>query len=375
MQEAPWETISCCRIRSRWVHKAKRKPGAAPSQGATALEVPSCFVQALSSSEEIAMTRRVLAIDIGATRVRVAVIEEHGALLWRESLLTLAKDGPTATLERISAVICRALASDQGGPVSAMGIGAPGPLNPWEGVIYDPPNLPGWNALPLKRILQDQFGLPVHLGNDANLAGLGEHRYGAGRGVGDMVYLTISTGIGGGIISKGRLLLGADGLAGEIGHMAVEARGPRCNCGNRGCLEVMASGPAIARRAAREVRRCTATNIAARAGDNPSAVTAEMVVGAALAGDAVARQIVERAGLYVGVGVVNLVHTLNPRLIVIGGGVALGAGDLLLDPVRAAVTARAMPPFRRELRIVPASLGDDAGLLGALALALSGGDA
>ena len=321
------------------------------------------------------MTSCVLAIDIGATRVRVAVVEEDGTLLWRESLLTLAKDGPTGTLARIAVVIRQALASTHGGQVTAIGIGAPGPLDPWEGVIYDPPNLPGWDALPLKRILQDQFDLPVHLGNDANLAALGEHRYGAGRGVGDMVYMTISTGIGGGIISKGRLVLGADGLAGEVGHTSVEARGPRCNCGNRGCLEVMASGAAIARRGAREVRRRGSPGIAARTGDNPNAVTAEMVVGVALAGDAVARQIVERAGFYVGVGVVNLVHTLNPRLVVIGGGVVLGAGDLLLDPVRATVAARVMPPFRRDLRILPASLGDDAGLLGALALALSGGDA
>jgi glucokinase len=329
----------------------------------------------VNSSLEETMTRRVLAIDIGATRVRVAVVEEDGALLWRESLLTLAKDGPTATLARITVVMRQALASAHGGQVAAIGIGAPGPLDPWEGVIYDPPNLPGWDALPLKRIMQDQFRLPVHVGNDANLAGLGEHRYGAGRDVSDMVYLTISTGIGGGIISRGRLLLGADGLAGEIGHMSVEARGPRCNCGNRGCLELMASGPAVSRRGARAVRRGGSPGIADRSGNNPSAVTAEMVVGAALAGDAAARQIVERAGFYIGVGVVNLVHTLNPRLVVIGGGLALGAGDLLFEPVRATVAARAMPPFRRDLRILPASLGDDAGLLGALALALSGGDA
>jgi glucokinase len=194
------------------------------------------------------MTRRVLAVDIGATRVRIAVIEEHGALLWRESLLTQAQNGPAVTLERIAAVIQQAMTSAPGGNVSAIGIGAPGPLDPWEGIIYDPPNLPGWDALPLKRIFQDRFGLPVYVGNDANLAGLGEYRYGAGRGVSDIVYLTISTGVGGGIISNGRLLLGADGLAGETGHMSVEARGPRCNCGNRGCLEVVASGPAIARR-------------------------------------------------------------------------------------------------------------------------------
>ncbi len=321
------------------------------------------------------MTTCVLALDIGATRVRVAIIREDGAILWRDALLTLAKDGPTAILARVSAVMRQGLASEQGGGVRAIGIGAPGPLDPWQGIIYAPPNLPGWDALPLKRLLQDEFGLPVFIGNDANLAGLGEHRYGAGRGASDLVYLTISTGIGGGIISNGRLLLGAGGLAGEIGHTSVNPQGRRCNCGNRGCLEVMAAGPAIARRGADAVRRGRAPAISARAGGDPKAVTAEMVVGMGLAGDTVARQIVERAGFYVGVGVVNLVHTLNPQRIVIGGGVALGAGDLLLNQVRATVAARAMPPFQRDLGIFPAKLADDAGLLGALALALSGGDA
>jgi glucokinase len=321
------------------------------------------------------MANCVLAIDIGATRVRVAVIDEGGAILWREGLLTLAADGPAATLSRIAAAMNRALASPHGSQVTAIGIGAPGPLDPWTGVIYNPPNLPGWDALPLGRLLQDQFGLPVHLGNDANLAALGEHRYGAGRGASDMVYLTISTGVGGGIISGGKLLLGADGLAGEIGHTSVQARGPRCGCGNFGCLEVMAAGPAIARHGARALRRGQSPGIAAGAGNHARAVTAEMVVGAALAGDRVARDIVQRAGFYIGVGTVNLLHTLNPRLVVIGGGVALGAGDLLLDAVRSTVAARAMPPFKRDLRILPASLGDDAGLLGALVLALCGGDA
>ncbi len=314
------------------------------------------------------MTTSVLALDIGATRVRVAIIREDGVILWRESLLTLAQEGPKATLDRISAAMRHGLASPDGNAVRAIGIGAPGPLDPWQGIIYDPPNLPGWDALPLRRLLQDEFGLPVFVGNDANLAGLGEHRYGAGRGASDLVYLTISTGIGGGIISSGKLLLGARGLAGEIGHTSVEARGRRCNCGNRGCLEVMAAGPAIARHGMEAARRGWAPAIAARA------ITAEIVVAEALAGDDVARRIVERAGFYVGVGVVNLLHTLNPQRIVIGGGVALGAGDLLLEPVRNTVAARAMPPFRRDLLILPAELGDDAGLLGALALALSGGD-
>lgn len=312
-----------------------------------------------------------LCLDIGATRVRVALLTSDGAVLARNTILTLAKEGPDCTLPRIEATMREVISSAPGSRVAAIGVGAPGPLDPWRGIIYNPPNLPGWNALALKDRWEGEFGLPTCVGNDANLAGLGEHRFGAGRGVADMVYLTISTGIGGGIITNGRLLLGADGLAGEIGHTSVEARGRRCNCGNVGCLEVMASGPAIARQGARALRRGKAPGIGALVGENAAAVTAETVVEAARAGDAAARSIVERAGFYLGVGVVNLVHMLNPRLVVVGGGVAIGAGDMLLNPARAVVQQRAMPAFRRDLQLVPAALGDEAGLLGALALVLA----
>ena len=308
---------------------------------------------------------QTLCVDIGGTRVRVALVSSDGVVAVRRTMPTMAETGPDAVVSRIADLMRDVLRAAAPESVAGIGVGVPGPLDPWRGIIYDPPNLPGWHAMHLRDMWSEAFGLPVYLGNDANLAGLGEHRFGAGRGVRDMVYLTVSTGVGGGIISGGRLFLGGSGLAGEVGHTSVEARGPRCNCGNVGCLEMLASGPAVARRGAAAARRGASRGILEAACG--SQVTAEIVVRAARDGDTVARGIIERAGFYIGVGVVNLAHLLNPSLIVIGGGVAIGAGDMLLDAVRYTVQSRCMPAFL-PLPVVPAALGDDAGLLGAAAL-------
>jgi glucokinase len=241
----------------------------------------------------------------------------------------------------------------------------PGPVNPWTGVIASAPNLPGWRDVPFKEIVEAALGLPAHVGNDANLAALGEHSYGAGRGDDDMIYLTVSTGIGGGIIADGRLVLGTAGLAGEPGHMTILPDGPPCNCGNTGCLEVLASGTAIGREAR---RRLAAGEASALAGQPIETVDAEDVVRAARAGDRLAAEVFGEAMGYLGVGVANLVHLFNPRAIIIGGGVS-NAGDLLFHPVREAVRRRCMAAFRQDIRIIRAKLGDDVGLLGAAALA------
>lgn len=309
----------------------------------------------------------VLSVDIGATKVRAALVDADGRVQAKRTIPTNAGTGPTAILPRIAELVRQVMGDAPRGRVAGIGVGAPGPLDPWNGIVYDPPNLPGWHALPLRDHLSKEFGLPVYLGNDANLAALGEARFGAGAGVADLIYVTVSTGVGGGIISRGRLFLGAKGLAGELGHTVVEARGPKCNCGNVGCLEMLASGPAIARRGAAAARRGASARLAEMAAAATRPVSAEMVVQAARDGDTVARGIVERAGFYIGVGVVSATHLLNPSLVVIGGGVAIGAGDMLLDAVRDTIQRRAMPAFL-PLPVVPAALGDDAGLLGAAAL-------
>ncbi len=313
------------------------------------------------------MKDKVVAVDLGGTLIRSALINEKGEMLARAQRETLAQEGPEAVIGGIEASI-----RDVARGSEAISIAAPGPLDPWKGIVHQAPNLPGWREVPLADILHRAFKVPVYLNNDANLAALGEHRFGAGQGVNDLIYLTISTGIGGGIISQGKLLLGAKGLAAEVGHMILEPEGPPCGCGGRGHLEALAAGPAIARRAVEEVEKGTETFITRLVKGELSKVTAKVVAQAAQEGDPLANSIFKEAGFYIGLGIANLLHILNPQLVILGGGVSK-AGDLLFDPVRATVKARTMVSYQERLKIVPAALGADVGLLGGAAFVLKRG--
>ncbi len=318
------------------------------------------------------MSDLVLAVDVGGTRTRAAVVNDQGRVLARTSFATRPERGVDDTLARIDSAVRQVLGTTPLADVRGIGVTAPGPLDPWTGELFSPPNMPGWEHVPLKQYIEERFGRPTLVGNDANLAALGEHRFGAGRGVNDMIYLTISTGIGGGVILGGKLFVGAHGFAGEVGHQTVEARGPRCNCGNIGCLEIMASGPAIAREARSAIAAGEATSMLELAGGKVEAITGEHITQAALAGDALARSLYARAGFYIGVGIVNLIHLFNPDLFVLGGGVT-NAGELLFAPIRQTVDERAIPIMRKGVRIERAELRDDVGLLGATALVLQQG--
>jgi glucokinase len=312
----------------------------------------------------------IVGVDLGGTQIRAALADGEGRILRRTSCLTLAEEGVEPVMGRIKGAIYEVMGATERGQVQGIGIVAPGPLDPWKGVIMKAPNLPGWRNVPLKNLMEEEFDLPVFVGNDANLAALAEQRFGAGLGIADLIYITVSTGIGGGIIAGNRLLLGAQGFAGEVGHQTIEAHGPRCNCGNIGCLEALAAGPAIAGRARELIRNGAETAITDLVGDDLDQITAKLVNQAAQAGDPVAIELFRRAGFYIGIGIVNLLHLFNPSLIVIGGSVAK-AGDLLFEPIRATVHQRAMASYYWEnTPIVPATLGDDVGLLGAVALVL-----
>ncbi len=312
----------------------------------------------------------IIGVDLGGTQTRAALVDREGNILHRTSYLTLAQEGMEAVMSRIKGAIHEVMDSADRGAIRGIGVAAPGPLDPWKGVILEAPNLPGWENVPLKDLLEEEFGLPVYVGNDANLAALAEQRFGVGRGVADLIYITVSTGIGGGIIVDNRLLLGAHGLAGEVGHQTLEANGPRCKCGNVGCLEVLAAGPAIARSAIQLIKTGVVTKISDLVDGDLDKITAKVVSQAAQAGDPVAVELFRQAGFYIGVGIVNLLHLFNPSLIIIGGGVAK-AGALLFEPIRATVRERAMTSrYWENTPIVPAALGDDVGLLGAVALVL-----
>jgi len=306
----------------------------------------------------------VVGMDLGGTYIRAALADEGGALLERRKVETLAREGVEAVVGRIVRAV-----EEVGVPgVAALGICSPGPLSSRTGIVYSPPNLHGWSDVPLAGMLEERLGIPVFLGNDANAAALGEFAYGAGRGYRHVIYITVSTGVGGGIISDGRLLEGQRGAAGEVGHVIVEPDGPLCGCGNRGCLEALISGTAIARQAREALAAGRESVIGSLAQADPHGVTAEVVVRAAREGDRLAGELLETAGRRLGTALLGLVHVFDPQVIVVGGGVT-NAGELLMKPARDTMFAGLMPIFKEGLEVVPPDLGADAGLYGAVALA------
>ncbi len=302
-----------------------------------------------------------IAIDVGGTQIRVAIYPKG------ENRPTKQKRIPTQgnnqpPLERLIDLLAELWpAADN---VCAIGMAAPGWVNPQLGVIYQAPNIPGWENLPLAPILSKRFDVPVRLGNDANLALVGEWRYGAGRGHHNLLYLTISTGIGGGVICDDRLLLGAHGLAAELGHVTVLPDGPVCGCGHRGHLEAIASGTAIARYVAEQLANGVPSSLSQIA--KPTGRDISM---AAEQGDPLAKTSLARAGAYLGCALANYLHIFNPSIVILGGGVSR-SGSLLIEPMRAALAEQILSPeYLQGLIITTVELGDDAGLMGALALA------
>lgn len=319
-------------------------------------------------------TKHLIGIDLGGTKISTALVDADGKILasdYRETRASAA-DGPEPVIARMldAARTVMAQAGVKPAQVAAVGVGAPGPLDIEAGVLLSPPNLPGWTRVPLKKHIQDGLQIITFLENDANAAGLGEHRFGAGRGVQHMVYVTVSTGIGGGLILDGKLYHGSSGAAGEIGHTTIKPDGPRCNCGNWGCLEALASGTAIAREGRERVARGVPTLIAELAGGVPERITAKLVAEAASQGDAEARRILAEAMEYLGLGIANLINLFDPELVVIGGGLA-NMGERLFEPVRRVVAERCCVARAHPVRIVPAALGENVGVLGAAAVALT----
>ncbi|MHB1293854.1 MAG: ROK family protein [Anaerolineae bacterium] len=307
-----------------------------------------------------------LGVDLGGTQIRAALRSADGRIVSRAADKTLAEEGRERVIARILGAIRRAAGDTPFERIRGIGIGAPGPLDPFEGTVLGAPNLPGWDCVPLQAIVSETFGVRARLGKDTNVAALGEHTFGAGRGVHNMIYMTISTGIGGGIIVDDRLLLGAGGFAGEIGHQVIVENGLPCNCGNYGCVETIAAGPAIGRAGREAAAAGRGQRMLELAGGDSEAIGAPTVAEAARLGDATARAIIVRAANAVGIALANVCNVLNPEVIILGGGVT-HVGDLLFDTVRATIAERAMPTMR-NVRVIPAALGDDVVLLGAIAL-------
>jgi glucokinase len=304
----------------------------------------------------------VLGIDIGGTDIKLGIVEGEGEIRSSGKIPTRPAEGPEAAAARV-----RAWLADNArglGPIAAAGVDCAGLVDGARGFLHASPNLGGWENVPLRDIFERALGVSAIVENDANAAAYGEWAMGAGRGMRNFVCLTLGTGVGGGIIVDGALYRGSSGFAGEIGHTVIDAGGPPCACGNRGCLEALIGANAIVARA---------LGMLAKAGESRSAwggaPTVETLSRAAASGDAVAAAAFAETGRWLGIALANVVHILAPEAIAIGGGVA-GAGDFILEPARATVRECVMGGSTASVRIVPAELGNRASFIGVSLLAL-----
>lgn len=311
----------------------------------------------------------VVGVDLGGTKILTALANLQGEILGRILVDTGTNEPAERVIGRIVETIEQVIAGagvtkDQ---VKRVGIGSPGSIKIKEGIVCFWPNL-NWRDVPIVQIMEKALDLPVVLENDANAAALAEYKFGAGRGTRHMIYMTISTGIGGGIVIDGKLLHGADDSAGEIGHHSIMADGPLCGCKNRGCLEVLASGTALGRYGREAVESGVDTMMGAMV-QSPAEVTGATVTRAAAEGDTVAVEIIQKVATYIGIGITNMINIFNPEKIVLGGGV-MKAGHLFMEKIVETVQERALPGPRARCQIVVAELGQDVGVLGAIAVAV-----
>lgn len=315
----------------------------------------------------------IIGVDLGGTKISAGAVSLDGSrIAGVRSIPTQAELGAEGVVERIYSVIEGVILdtmNETGASrkdIIGIGIGAPGPLIREKGIVVVAPNL-GWKDYPLRDRITSRFGLPATLDNDANCATVGEWWLGAARGGRNVVGITIGTGIGGGLIIEGKLYHGASDVAGEIGHTTIDVNGRHCKCGNYGCLEAYASGPAIATRAAEALmREDTASLLPALVDGQLERITAELVYDAAKKGDGLANEIVRDTARYLGAGIASLLNIINPDVVVIAGGVTR-AGEALFGPLRAEVRRRAFNPAVKAARIVPAELPGTAGVVGAVA--------
>ncbi len=313
--------------------------------------------------------KRYLGIDVGGTKVAAGVVTEDGRVLSHLRAPTAELRAGGDPLSAILALGQRAI-SESGGhpgePLAGVGIGLPGPADPQGILMLAAPTLPELLEVSLQPVLEETFGCPAAGENDANACALAEARFGAGVGASVVAYITISTGIGGGVVVDGQVYRGAGGTSGEFGHqIIVPFGGPPCDCGGYGCLEALASGRGIAARAR--------LAYAEAGGDNcpdPDAITSEWLVDRLREVDRVAGRVWRETVIYLGAGISNVINLLDPEVVILGGGVATGAADLLFEPLRRQVAARCMPSLTRPTRIVPAALGPEVGIVGAACLAM-----
>lgn len=302
-----------------------------------------------------------IAVDVGGTQLRAALYPESG--MEAAVIKAVPTKGEEKAIDRLLDLISSVWPVDQ--KVTSIGLGIAGMVDPAKGVIYKAPNIADWDYLPIVDIIQTRFNTPTVLGNDANVAALGEWKFGAGIGHHDLIYLTISTGVGSGIISNDRLIVGAHGIGAELGHVTVLPDGPLCGCGCRGHLEAIASGPSIARYVQQKINEGRASLLTQK----PMQLTARMVSDAAQQGDELCIEAFNYAGEFLGRSIADMLHVFNPTIVILGGGV-VKSGALLIDPVKRSLERNVLSPeYLKDFVLTTAKLGDQVGLVGALVLA------
>ncbi len=315
-----------------------------------------------------------VAVDLGGTKMSVALVRSDGRIVSQRRCLTNSDEGAKAVLGRLLLIISDMLSRVKStkSELAGIAVACAGVIDMNKGIVTESPNLPGFSRIRLRDIIAHEFGVTCYVINDASAAALGEYEFGAGaRGrVENLIYLTVSTGIGGGMIIRGQLYLGSDGSAGEIGHMIIKADGPLCKCGRRGCLESLAAGWAVARDAVECLKKGEESSILQLAGGKIEHVTAAVVSAAAKQGDILAQKVIRSAAGYLGIGLANIINVFNPQLVVIGGGLAK-MGNLLLEPACKVAEALAFSLPGKSVRVVRARFIANAGILGAAAYVFS----
>lgn len=308
-----------------------------------------------------------IGIDVGGTNVKIALVDKSGKIIYSNSVPTYAKMGYEYTVNNIKQAIKDLMkeTNTSAKDIDGIGFDFPGQVDYKTGVVKLAPNIPGWVNVPIAQMIEEEFHIPTRIDNDVRCAALGEMKFGAGQGCENFVCITVGTGIGSGLVVNGQLVRGASNAAGEIGHIKLQMKdGLICGCGDTGCLEAYASGPSIVAMAQDYIKGGKSTKFREMAAAEGGEITPYMVAKAAEAGDPVAKRIFAIVGEYIGIGLTSVINLLNPEKVIIGGGVA-EAGDLLLEPIRKTIKERAMVVAGSAVEIVPAQLGNSAGVIGA----------
>ena len=316
------------------------------------------------------MEKCIVAVDVGGTNIASGIVGLDGTVLYRGKRPTCAGTGVENVLERIMGAVADGLKEAQGlglEPVG-VGLGIPGVQDSLGGLSYSAPNLdPEWKNIKVPSRIEEHFGLPVEMDNDVRCHALGEKLFGAGKGVDNLILITLGTGIGSGIFLDGKMFYGAGGCGGEVGHITIMDDGPRCSCGNYGCVEALCGAPGISLRARQAIESGAESMIGQLVEGDLGRITPKVIYDAAVAGDELAQKVMDDTGKYIGIAMAGAVNIINPELLIIGGGVA-AAGEMLIGRIRTEIKKRAMGIQGEMVKVVAAQLGEDAGLIGAAML-------